>query len=102
MAKIAYDYDWDWPAAEREFQLALGQGARPGIRAAYGWGLATCGRFSEAHNHCRIAPGADPLGMGPRSSQFWAYYFEHNYPEAKKTLRALLDLNPNSITPCWA
>ncbi len=97
LAKIAYDYDWDWPTAEREFQLALEQGARPGIRAAYGWGLATRGRFSEAHHQCRIAQSADPLGMGPRSSQFWAYYFEHNYPQAKKTLRGLLDLNPDSI-----
>jgi tetratricopeptide (TPR) repeat protein len=97
LAKIAYDSDWDWPHAEREFQLALDQGARSGTRASYGWALTTRGRFSDAQIQCQAAEGLDPLGIGPRTCQFWIYYFQHKYPEAKRVLTALLDMNPDSL-----
>jgi TolB-like protein len=97
LAKIAYDLDWTWPSAEREFQSALEQGARSDARASYGWALATRGRFSEAQAECQAAESSDPLGFGPRSCQFWTWYLQRKYPEARSVLRGMLDLNPDSL-----
>jgi TolB-like protein/Tfp pilus assembly protein PilF len=92
LALITGIYDWDWPRADREFQLAIDLGARPSIRSSYGHTLAGRGRFSEAFAQCRIAEGLDPLGYAPRAGLYWTAYYEHNYSEARKVLRELLDI----------
>ena len=97
MAKIAYDLDWSWPTAEREFQFELERGSRSVSRASYGWALATRGRFAEAQAACQAAESSDPLGSGPRSCQFWTWYLQRKYPEARNVLRGMLDLTPDSL-----
>jgi TolB-like protein len=97
LAFIAYSKDWDWPRADREFQLALKEGAKALTQSRYGWSLATRGRFDEARVHLQAGQDLDPLSPGPRISQMLALYLEHRYPEAKEALRGALDLNPNSL-----
>ena len=97
LAEIAVGYDWNWPLAEGEFQLALAKGAEVSLRAVYGWNLAARGRFSEGQNQCRAAEGSDPLGVAPRFCQFWVYYFQRDYSEAKNTLVRTLEIKPDLI-----
>jgi TolB-like protein len=95
---IAYQWDWDWLRAEREFQLALQEGATGLTESRYGWSLATRGRFAEAQTHLQTAIDEDPLNPGLRVTQMLALYLEHKYPEGKQTLDGALGLNPNLLS----
>ena len=96
LAEIA-GYDGDWPRAEREFQLAVEKGGQASARAAYGWSLARYGRFAEAQSQCAAAENLEPLGVAPRFCQFYVYYFQRQFPQARKMLLETLDLNPDLI-----
>ena len=96
LAEIA-DYDSDWPSAEREFRLALEKDAQASTHAAYGWSLARYGRFSEAQAQCAAAENLEPLGVAPRFCQFYVYYYQRQYPQARKILLGILELNPDLI-----
>nr|HEV7952478.1 hypothetical protein [Candidatus Acidoferrales bacterium] len=98
LALIAYTWDWDWPRAEREFQLALKEGAPWLTQSRYGWALATQGRFEESRVHLQAAQDLDPLSTGPRINEMLALYLQHKYPEAGETLRGALAQNPNSVS----
>jgi TolB-like protein len=97
MAFIAYNYDWDWPRSEREFKLALDQGADATIHSFYGSILATRGRFEEARREFGIAQDLDPLGMPPRVNQAIALELERRYTDEIRVLRGALDINPNQF-----
>ena len=94
---IAYNYEWDWPRSEREFRLALDQGADATIHSFYGSILATRGRFEEAQREFRIAQDLDPLGMPPRVNQALALDLERRYADEIRVLRGALDTNPNQF-----
>jgi TolB-like protein/Tfp pilus assembly protein PilF len=89
--------DNDWPRATREFRLALEDGAKPNIYAAYGWCLAGQCRFSEAQKQCAAAENLEPLGIAPRFCQFYIYYGQRRYALARKMILETLDINPNLI-----
>lgn len=97
LAEIAENSDWNWPRAEREFQLALEKGGQAATRAVYGWSLARHGRFAEAQQQCAAAENVEPLGVAPRFCQFYVYYFQRQFPQARKMLLETLDLNPDLI-----
>ena len=97
MGFIAYNYDWDWPRSEREFKLALDQGADATIHSFYGSILATRGRFEEAQRQFRIAQDLDPLGMPPRVNQAIALDLERRYTDEIRVLRGALEINPNQF-----
>ncbi|PWU11382.1 MAG: hypothetical protein C5B51_02785 [Terriglobia bacterium] len=97
LADLAAYIDNDWPRAEREFQLAIQKGAQPSTHAAYGWCLARRCRFSEAQDQCTAAQNLEPLGVAPRFCQFYVYFFQRQYSQARKKLLEALDLNPNLI-----
>ncbi|MBV9743258.1 MAG: hypothetical protein JO099_05800, partial [Acidobacteriia bacterium] len=87
LADIDYLYFYDWPRAESEFRLAIGRGAQAGTRAAYGWGLATRGRFEEALRELEIAQNLDPLGGGTRFNLAMAYLLARRFDRAKRVFR---------------
>lgn len=97
LAEIAENHDGDWPRAEREFRLALEKGAQASTHAAYGWSLVRYGRFSEGQAQCAAAENLEPLGVAPRFCQFYVYYYQRQYPQARKMLLGVLDLNPDLI-----
>lgn len=97
LAEIVTYHDWDWPGGEREFHLALEKGASPSTRAAYGFALARYSRFAQAQTQCTIAENLEPLGVAPRFCQFYVFYFQRRYADARQTLLRTLDLNPDLI-----
>jgi TolB-like protein len=98
LAFLVYQWNWDWPRAEREFQLALKEGATGLTESRYGWSLATRGRFAEAQRHVQAAVDQDPLNPGLRVTRMLALYLEHKYPEGKEALDGALSLNPNLLS----
>lgn len=97
LAEIVEIQDWDWPRAEREFQLALENGAQASTRASYGSALARHGRFAEAQSQCTAAENLEPLGVAPRFCQFYVYYRQRQFPQARNMLMATLEINPELI-----
>jgi tetratricopeptide (TPR) repeat protein len=95
LAAIAYFQEWDWPRADREFQLALQEGAHGLTEARYASALATRGRFSEAQAHVQSALDLDPLSRSLRVNQFFVLYFQRKYPEARQRLNDVLASNPD-------
>ncbi len=98
MGYLVYNYDWDWPRAEREYRLALAEGAQAPIHSFYGSGLASRGRFSEAQDQFATAQDLDPLGTAPRFNQVLAFYLEHKYDAAKSTLNTILETHPDLLS----
>jgi TolB-like protein/Tfp pilus assembly protein PilF len=92
LANADYLYFYDWPRAESEFRLAINHGAQAGTHSAYGWGLATRGRFDEARTQLQIAQNLDPLAAGPRFNLAMAYLLAHHFEDAKQEFhRASMD-----------
>lgn len=89
-------FDFDWPAAEREFQAALG--ANPNVVSAH-WGLAqmllTQGRIEEGMRHMRLARELDP--MSPVLNTLEASFLrdQGNLELARLRLSRALDIAPN-------
>lgn len=94
LASLDYWFDWDWPRAEREFRLALSQGAGASTEQRFGSALVTRGRFDEGMAHLQAALELDPLGLSPRVNQFFGLYFERRYAEARRQMEATLAGNP--------
>jgi TolB-like protein/Tfp pilus assembly protein PilF len=97
LATLTYTYDWDWPRAEREFRLALAEGAQAPTEQRFGAYLITRGRFEEGIAHVQKALELDPLGNSPRVNQFFASYFQRKYAEARRELVALLEREPRFL-----
>jgi Tfp pilus assembly protein PilF len=97
LAELRSIRDWDWTSAEREYRLAIDQGAPAFVDMMYGWGLATRGRFGEAHAQLRLAQDLEPLSLEPRFFEALVYYLENRFDGAKKLLRQILDLNPDYL-----
>jgi len=97
LASLAYWHDWDWPRAEREFRLALAEGAQAPTEQRFGSALITRGRFEEGTAHLQAALELDPLGKSPRVNQFFGLYFQRKYGDARRELDGLLVLSPDFL-----
>lgn len=97
LAALAYWRDWNWPQAEREFRLAIAEGAQAPTEQRYGAALVTQSRFDEGLSHVQTALELDPLGMSPRVNLFFALYFQRKFPEARHVVEEALRLNPDFL-----
>jgi serine/threonine-protein kinase len=91
LGDLKYVWDWDWPAAEADFRAAVEQGAQATTHSYYGWGLATRGRFDEAHRELRAAEDLDPLNTGPKFNEGMAFAMQRRYREAKQLFQDMVD-----------
>lgn len=91
----AYTWDWNWDKAEDDFRHALEHGAGAGTREDYGWGLATRGRFAEAHEQLQAAAEEDPLSIAPPFDEFFTYNFQRDVPGQKRMVAQMQRLRPN-------
>jgi TolB-like protein/Tfp pilus assembly protein PilF len=97
LAWQAYVHDRDWPRAEREFRMALAEGAQAPTEQRFGVGLDTRGRFDEGTAHLQTALELDPLGKSARVNQFFGFYFQRKYADARRELDGLLALSPDFL-----
>jgi TolB-like protein len=97
LASRYYSYDWNWPQAEREFRLALAEGALAPTEQRFGSALITRGRFREGMAHLQMALELDPLGQSPRVTQFFGFYFQRDYAGARRELEAVLGRSPDFL-----
>ena len=89
-------YDFDWPAAEREFQRAIG--LNPNYAPAhefYGWYLISMGRTDQAIQEAQRAVELDPLSAETHSILGWDLYFARRNDPAAVELHKCLELDPN-------
>jgi TolB-like protein len=84
LAVLTYWRDWNWPEAEREYRLALAEGAQSQTERHFGLDLVTRGRFDEGMAHLQKSLELDPMGMSPRMSASFGYYFRRDYAEARR------------------
>lgn len=94
---MTYSWDWNWTRAEEQFRQALEHGAGAGTRENYGWGLATRGRFAEAHEQFHTAAEEDPLSVAPPFDEFFTYNFERDLAGQKRMLAQMQRLQPNFL-----
>lgn len=97
LAVLAYWHDRKWHDAEREYRLALAEGAQSQTQRHFGIDLITRGRFDEGMAHIRAALDLDPLGMAPRMSAFFGYYFQRRYADARRATDEALKLDPDFL-----
>lgn len=97
LASSYYWHDWNWPQAEREFRLALAEGALAPTEQRFGSALMTRGRFKEGMAHLQSALELDPLGQSPRVNQFFGLYFQRDYPDARRQLETVLGRSPDFL-----
>jgi tetratricopeptide (TPR) repeat protein len=97
LAVLTYWRDRNWPGAEREYRLALSEGAQSQTQRHFGLDLITRGRFDEGMAHLQLALELDPLGMSPRMSALLGYYFERNFVEARRIADDVLVLHPDFL-----
>lgn len=97
LAVLVYWRDRNWPEAEREYRSALAEGAQSQTQRHFGLDLVTRGRFGEGMAHLQTALELDPLGMSPRMSEFFGYYFERRYTDARSVLEEVLTLHPDFL-----
>ncbi len=97
LASRYYWYDWNWPQAEREFHLAIAEGALAPTEQRYGSALVTRGRFKEGMAHLQTALELDPLGQSPRVNQFFGLYFQRDYVGARRQIEAVLGRTPDFL-----
>jgi tetratricopeptide (TPR) repeat protein len=97
LAELRSIRDWDWKTAEREYQLAIEQGAPAFVHMMFGWDLATRGRFAEAHAQLRLAQDLEPVSLDPRFFEALVYYIEGRFGDAKVLVREILGLNADYL-----
>ncbi len=97
LADLIYWRDWNWPEAERQYRLALADGAQSQTHRRFGADLITRGQFEQGMAHLQVALELDPLGMLPRMSQFLALYFQRRYGEGRHVLDEALSRNPDFL-----
>ena len=97
LAVLTYWRDWNWPEAEREYRLALGEGAQSQTERHFGIDLITRGRFDEGLAHLQTALVLDPLAMSPRMSESFGYYFLRRYVDARHVVDEVLTRDPDFL-----
>ncbi|MGH7935613.1 MAG: tetratricopeptide repeat protein, partial [Chthoniobacterales bacterium] len=97
LASLIYWREWNWPEAERQYHLALADGAQAQTQRRFGVELVTRGRFAEGMAHLETALELDPMSLSPRTSLALAYYFQRKYPEARRAVEDALTLNPDFL-----
>jgi len=97
LASLAYYRDWNWREADREFGLALSEGAQAPTEQRYGVALITRGQDGRGMEHIQAALELDPLGMSPRVSQVFALYFQRKFTEARHVTDEALNVNPDFL-----
>jgi TolB-like protein/Tfp pilus assembly protein PilF len=97
LAVLTYWWAWDWPKAEREYRLALAEGAQSPTERHFGIDLVTRDLFAEGMAHLQRAVELDPLGVLPRMSMFFGYYFQRNYGSARHVLDDVLGQHPDFL-----
>ena len=88
-------YEWDWPAAEREHRLALelNENYAP-AHHWYGIDLTQVGKFAEAEAALARSVQLDPMDVATRAHIGRLRYFEHDYPQAVRLLRQVVQGDP--------
>jgi eukaryotic-like serine/threonine-protein kinase len=95
---VQMHYDYAWGAAEASFQqaLALNPSYAP-THSYYARLLTALKRFSEAEDRQKRAMELDPLSPALATALAATYYHSRRYPEAEKTLLAVLADQPKFI-----
>jgi TolB-like protein/Tfp pilus assembly protein PilF len=96
-ASLVYYHDWNWPRAEREFRLALTEGAQAPTEQRFGTVLVTRGLFAEGMVHIQRAIELDPMGKSPKVNLLTALLLQNRIPEAKRYAENLLAADPNFL-----
>lgn len=97
LASLIYWRDWNWPDAEREFRLALADGAQAPTEQRFGYALTSRGLFAEGTAHLQTALELDPLGKSPRVSALQALLAQRKFAEARPKIEALLASSPDFL-----
>ena len=89
-------FDWDYPAAEAEFQHAIGLNSNYAtVRYFYGMFLTAAGRFDDAVAQERRALELDPIQPTIRAAQAFTLRLADRNDEAIATSRASIEFDPN-------
>jgi serine/threonine protein kinase/cytochrome c-type biogenesis protein CcmH/NrfG len=89
-------FDWDYPAAEAEFQHAIGLNPNYAtVRYFYGMFLTAAGRFDDAVAQERRALELDPIQPTIRAAQAFTLRLADRNDEAIATSRASIEFDPN-------
>jgi TolB-like protein/DNA-binding winged helix-turn-helix (wHTH) protein/Tfp pilus assembly protein PilF len=108
LALIKENYDYDWPEAEKEFRRAIQ--LNPQYATAHQWYaefLGWQGRFEEALAESEQARQLDPLSLIIALDHARILYNSHQYENAVKQYRSVLDFDPNfynaeaAMIPCY-
>jgi TolB-like protein/Tfp pilus assembly protein PilF/predicted Ser/Thr protein kinase len=95
---VQMHYDYAWGAAEASFQRALSLNPSYAPTHSYYARLLTAlKRFSEAEDRQKRAIELDPLSPALATALATTYYHSRRYPEAEKTLLAVLADQPKFI-----
>jgi TolB-like protein/Tfp pilus assembly protein PilF len=97
LASLDYVFNRNWPEAERQFRLALAEGAQAPTEQRFGSYLITRGRFEEGMAHLQAGLEKDPVGQSPRVNLFFGLYFQRKYGEARREMESVLARNPDFL-----
>jgi serine/threonine-protein kinase len=92
-------FEWDWAGAEASYRRAIE--IAPSYATAHQWYaelLVGLGRFDEARVEAQRAVQLDPLSLIMQVTLGDVLYFTRDYDRAVRTLRGVLDLNPEFPT----
>jgi serine/threonine protein kinase/Tfp pilus assembly protein PilF len=102
LAMINLHYDWNWPAAEREFQLALG--LNPNYANAHHWYshyLLPMGRTDESLAESRRALELAPFDLIINVHLGWHYLYTAQYDLAVDQFKKTLEMDQNYVQTHW-
>jgi TolB-like protein/Tfp pilus assembly protein PilF len=97
LAALVYWHDQDWPRAEREFRLALADGAQTPTEQRFGSALITRGRFEEGMAHLQKALELDPFDKSPRVNKLIGLEYQRRYAEARREVETVLASSPDFL-----
>ena len=101
LGTVSAMFDFDWPEAERQFQLALADGAaQPHVHRYYAhYCLLPLLRLREAIEHHTIAFRADPLNLSGRAERAVTLGAAGLQEEAEADMREVMTLDPSFWFP---
>jgi tetratricopeptide (TPR) repeat protein len=101
LGTVSAMFDFDWPEAERQFQLALADGAsQPHVHRYYAhYCLLPLMRLREAVEHHAIAFQADPLNLSGRAERAVTLGSAGLQREAEADMHAVMTLDPSFWFP---
>jgi eukaryotic-like serine/threonine-protein kinase len=101
LGSVSAMFDFDWPEAERQFQLALADGAsHPHVHRYYAhYCLVPLMRSREAIEHHTIAFRADPLNLSGRAERAVSLAAAGLQGEAEADMREVITLDPSFWFP---